>query len=348
MTTYEVDLRSDTLTQPCVQMRRRMAEAEVGDSMFGEDPSVKALEEKVASHFGMASGLFVPSGTMSNQIAIALATKPGETILCEELSHFYLYESGATAALSGAQFEVVESFSVDQISSKLRPASDFHSKTTAAIFENTHNEKGGDARCDAQTKSTIDAIKQFDLFAHLDGARIWNAACAFGVHEKDLAKGFDTVSVCFSKGLSAPVGSMLLLGDNALLPRARHFRKRFGGAMRQAGILAAAAEVGFEVVRLMLNEDHRRCSEMRGFLQNEGFELKPIGRSTNMIYFRRPGVNGEMLSSILNAQSIGCFSMSDQYVRFVFHRDIDDLRLKLAKDKIKQSMPKILSAGGKS
>lgn len=338
MNNFVCDLRSDTVTQPCEIMRQIMANAPVGDAMFGEDPSVNELEKEVCSYFGFEHGLFVPSGTMSNQIAIGVHTNPGETIISEESSHFYLYESGATSALSGASFETLPDLEGDNFKHKVRPKSPHHSKTSLMIYENTHNEKGGDARDESQTRLAIENADKFNLKKHLDGARIWNAASALSVEENTLTKGFDSASVCFSKGLGAPMGSMLLINGATEFEKAAHLRKRFGGAMRQVGILASGALYAFQNNRQRLKEDFQKRVEMQTFLQSEGFEFKKINRPTNMLYFKHAKYNSEVLHKKLLENGIGCFLLSEDYIRFVFHKDITSESLKACVDKVKLSL----------
>lgn len=316
------DFRSDTVTLPCDNMRSEMFKAVVGDAMFGEDPSVNHFENKLASDLGFAKALFVPSGTMSNQIAIALHTKPGETILGEEFSHFYLYESGATSALSGVQMETVTHFSEETVSLRIRPNSMVHSQTSLMIFENTHNEKGGDARDCGQTKNFLDLADKFKMKKHLDGARIWNAAAATGETVKDLVAGFDSVSVCFSKGLGAPVGSALLLRHASDYDRALHIRKRLGGAMRQVGFLAIAAEYAYLNNQTQLIEDHKKREHAENILKGLGCELKEIGRPTNMVYFKHPDFDSVRLHKSFENVGVGCFLLSGGFIRLVMHRDI--------------------------
>lgn len=334
--TYKIDLRSDTVTTPCAGMRKAMAEATVGDSMFGEDPTVNAFESKIAELFNCEKALFVPTGTMSNQIAIGTLTSPGETILCEDLSHFYLYESGATSSLSGVQFETVAEFSGQEVCSKIRTNPLYHAKTSLFIFENTHNEKGGGARSSSQTSANLGLIKQSapGLFTHLDGARLWNAAVACGDSLSDLSKGFDTVSVCMSKGLGAPVGSVLLLKDKETYEFAQHYRKRLGGAMRQAGILAAACDFAMSHNFDRLAEDHEKRALLSEYLVEGGFEQKDIKTPTNMIYFKHRESPSQMVIDRLIEQGIGCFLLSGGYIRFVTHKDVSFEQIKSCREKI--------------
>jgi threonine aldolase len=331
MTKKEIaDFRSDTVTKPCESMRKAMAQAEVGDSMFGEDPSVSELEDKVSSELGFDYGLYVPSGTMSNQIAIGVHTSPGETIIAEESSHFYLYESGATSALSGAQFEVVPDLENEAVKAKIRPKFFAGSKTSLFIYENTHNEKGGDARSKERTQRALSMVDGYGLTKHLDGARIWNAASALKCSEKDLAEGFDSASVCMSKGLGAPVGSLLLINGSDKFEKAVHLRKRFGGSMRQAGILAKACLYAYENNRSRLLEDSEKSGEMQNFLESFGFQFKDITCPTNMLYFKRDDLDSDNLAAKLNEVGIKCFKMSEDFIRFVFHKDINSEAMKVA------------------
>jgi len=332
-----VDLRSDTVTKPCSAMRKVMASAEVGDSMFGEDPNVNKLEKTLCEHLGFQHALYVPSGTMSNQIAIGVHTIPGETVLAENLSHFYLYEAGATSTLSGVQFETIDDISDDlAIKSHIRPEFFAGSRTSLFVFENTHNEKGGDARSAAQTSFIMETLREFKLSKHLDGARIWNASCSLQCDDKDLVVGFDSASVCMSKGLGAPIGSVLLLNDDEKYRKALHLRKRFGGAMRQAGVLAAACTFAFENNRSRLTEDHKMREDLEAFLVNLNFKLKPISCTTNMIYLKAPLEARKNFFENLNQSGIYCFKMSEGYIRFVLHKDISLTQIDFAKKIIEQ------------
>jgi len=261
-----IDLRSDTVTRPTPAMREAIAKAEVGDDVFGEDPTVRALEEEVATLVGKEAALFVSTGTMGNQLAIAVHTRPGEEVIVGEGAHVVHYESGAGPALSGVQFAFAGTggfFDEAELEERIQPAAYWCPKTSLVCLENTHNRAGGRVFPQDKVERVAKAARARGLALHLDGARIWNAAVATKKSVQELAAPFDTVSICFSKGLGAPVGSALV-GSRAHIERARHLRKRWGGAMRQSGILAAAALYAVRHHRDRIADDHanaRRFAE---------------------------------------------------------------------------------------
>src|SRR4051794_22612726 len=245
-----VDLRSDTVTQPTPGMRRAMADADVGDDVYGEDPTVNALEERVAALFGHEAALFVPSGTMGNQIGMRLVCEPGQEVLCDADAHVVTYEMGAAAAIFGISTRTVVSaggrLDADQLIAQVRPKTDWHLTATAAIaVENSHNRGGGLVQPLDQLQRLWDWSRTADVAVHLDGARIWNAHAASGVPLDAYGRLADTASVCFSKGLGAPVGSVLV-GSADRIATGRLWRKRLGGGMRQVGVLAAACHYALD------------------------------------------------------------------------------------------------------
>ena len=253
-----VDLRSDTVTRPTPAMREAMARAEVGDDVFGEDPTVSALEEEVARLTGKEAALFVSSGTMGNQLAIACLTRPGDEVIVGEGAHPILFECAAGAALSGVQFAAAGRgglFTADEMEALVQPPNYWSPRTSLVCVENTHNRAGGRVFPQAEVRAIVERARARALAVHLDGARIWNASVATGLAVDVLAAPFDTVSVCFSKGLGAPVGSALC-GPRATIERARRFRKMWGGGMRQVGILAAGALYALQHHRARLVDDH--------------------------------------------------------------------------------------------
>lgn len=242
-------------------MRDAISRAEVGDDVFGEDPTVKALEAEVARLTGKEAALFVTSGTMANQLAIALQTRPGDEVIVGEGAHVYFYESGAGAALSGVQFAVAGAgglFDAAAMRERIQPRAHWSARTALVCVENTHNRAGGRVFPQADAEAVAEAARGCGLAVHLDGARLWNASAATGIDVASLAAPFDTVSVCFSKGLGAPAGSALC-GSRRLVEEARFFRKRWGGGMRQSGILAAGALFALEHHRERLREDHYKA-----------------------------------------------------------------------------------------
>jgi threonine aldolase len=289
-----IDLRSDTITQPTPAMRDAMAAADVGDDVFGEDPTVRELEAETAALLGKEAALFTVSGTMANQLAIRSHTEPGDEILVEANAHLYYYEGGAPAALSGVMCRCLQGdrgvFSGAEVESALRPADSHFPRTRLVCLENTHNRGGGKIWPLHRIEEVAGAARRHGLQLHLDGARLWNAAAATGIAESQWAAPFDTVSVCFSKGLGAPVGSALV-GSKELLARARRFRKMFGGGMRQAGIIAAGALFALRNHRARLAEDHANAKALaEGIGRCQGFEVAPCEVETNMVRFRLPGV----------------------------------------------------------
>jgi len=253
-----VDLRSDTVTRPSAAMRLAMANAEVGDDVFGDDPTIHALQERVADLIGTEAALFVPSGTMANQIALRAQTRPGDSIILGVDSHCWKHESGALAALGGMQTAVVGTdgtFTGADVRAAYKGDDPYQSPTKLVEVENTHGATGGTVWDRTRLADVVQTAKHLGLALHLDGARLWNAAVASGVTEKELAAGFDTVSVCLSKGLGAPIGS-LVCGSKPLVKACHRLRKMQGGGMRQAGILAAAGMFALEHNRPRLHEDH--------------------------------------------------------------------------------------------
>ncbi len=327
MTTKTIDLRSDTVTKPTEDMRKVMANAEVGDDVYGEDQSINAFEQVIADFLGKEAALFTPSGTMANQIAINLHTLPGDTIICEQDSHVYLYEAGAAAALSGVQFSQIpwqELWSNEAIDHACKP-NDMHAPTsTLLVVENTHNRGGGRPTTSENCQRIVEKARRLNLSTHCDGARIWNAAAAFNESETDLVKGFDTVACCFSKGLGAPVGSVLA-GPRDLIERGRKVRKRFGGAMRQAGILAAAAQHAFEKHRPLLKDDHQRCSELISFIKDiDRFPLQVPETPTNMLYFYADPKSYPTLTEHFRNRQILFSGFGNGWYRIVFHLQVND------------------------
>ena len=238
-----IDLRSDTVTKPTTEMRKAIAEAEVGDDVHHEDPTVLRLEEKTAAILGKEEAVFMPSGTMTNQVGLRTHTQPGDEVILEAQAHIYYYEGGGPAALSGASCRLIPGdhgvFTADQLVKSLRKPDVHHPITRLVCLENTHNRGGGRIYPLEEIRKIGAVCREHDLSLHLDGARLWNASVALGKPEAELVSDFDSVSVCFSKGLGAPVGSALA-GSKAFIQRARHFRKMFGGGMRQAGMAAIA------------------------------------------------------------------------------------------------------------
>jgi threonine aldolase len=261
-----IDLRSDTITVPTPAMREAMAAAEVGDDMFGEDPTVAKLEARVAELLGKEAAMFAPSGTMVNQLALRAHTEPGDEVILDGNAHIYYYEGGAPAALAGVMCRCLPGvrgiFTAADLEAVLRPADQHFAPTRLVCLENTHNRGGGKIWPQELVREIGTLTRERGIRLHLDGARLWNAAVARGISERELAAEFDSVAVCFSKGLGAPVGSALC-GSREFIQRARRFRKMFGGGMRQAGIIAAGALHALEHHRGRLAEDHANARVAR-------------------------------------------------------------------------------------
>jgi threonine aldolase len=281
-----IDLRSDTVTRPTAEMREAMARAAVGDDVYGEDPTVLELEEEIARITGKEAGLFVPSGTMGNQLGIATQTRPGDDVVVGEGAHVVFFESGAGAALSGVQFSVVGKggmFGPDEVEAALHPRADWTPRTSLVAIENTHNRAGGRVWETSAARAVADRAHARGLAAHLDGARIWNASVASGVDVATLCAPFDTTSVCFSKGLGAPVGSAFC-GPKELVAEARRLRKRWGGGMRQAGILAAGALHALAHHRARLADDHANARALaEGLARTAGTRVDVATVETNIV-----------------------------------------------------------------
>jgi threonine aldolase len=285
-----IDLRSDTVTTPTDGMRKAMARAEVGDDVYGEDPTVNQLQDMAAALLGKRAALFVPSGTMANQLAIRSQTQPGQEVIVESKCHIVRYEQGAAGALAGVQLHWVTGergiMTADQVETAIRPK-DAHSIPTALIcLENTHNAGGGTI----YPLSTIEKIRavaaKHGVPMHLDGARLFNAVAATTLPPASYAQHFETVSMCLSKGLGAPVGSLLISSDPQIIDRARRFRRMYGGAMRQAGILAAAGIYALEHHVARLKDDHDHAKKLARLLQQiPSVQIAPQHVETNIVIF---------------------------------------------------------------
>jgi threonine aldolase len=336
-----IDLRSDTVTRPTAAMRAAIASAEVGDDMFGEDPTVRRLEEVVATRLGKAAALLVPSGTMANQLALRCHTQPGDDVLCSDGAHIKWYEAGAAAALAGLQLVTVGRggfFHVSDLYASYQPErTDQASPPNRLLcFENTHNRGGGSIWPMQQLYEVAAAARQLGMKLHLDGARLWNAAVALGVPDAEIAAPFDTVSVCLSKGLGAPVGS-LLCGPIDTIHRARRYRRMYGGSMRQAGILAAAGIYALSHHYQRLAEDHhnaRRIAEMLSDLPN----VHVIAPQTNILLFdlSLPLPDAAELTSRLKAQGVLVAPFGPRRIRLVTHLDVDHHACEQAGQRIRQ------------
>jgi threonine aldolase len=306
-----IDLRSDTITKPTAGMREAICRAEVGDAVFGDDPTVLALQERVAGILGKEAALYMPSGTMTNQVAVRTHTEAGDEIMLDASAHIYYYEAGAPAALSGVMCRLLQGkrgiFTADDVRSALRLGDVHFAPTRLICIENTHNRGGGSIWPVEVIAGIAELAMENNLKMHMDGARLWNASVATGIPEAEYAQFFDSVSVCFSKGLGAPVGSALA-GSAEFINRARRFMKQFGGGMRQAGVIAAGALYALENHRDRLAEDHDNAKILaEGLSDIPGIEIDVSTVETNIVIFRLKGVNP--VEFFLNAHKAGVYML---------------------------------------
>jgi len=322
-----IDLRSDTVTKPSEKMRAAMAAAEVGDDVYSEDPTVNRLEEQAAEIFGREAALFVPTGTMGNVIGIRLHTQHGQEVICEARSHVLDWEMGMIAAFAGCQVRTVAAergiLTWGHIAPAIAPAIYYRAQTGLICVENTHNMAGGTVTPLAVLEEIWAGAKQAGLPVHLDGARVFNAAAALGTSVADLTRGFDTVMFCLSKGLGAPVGSMLV-GSKELIARARSIRKALGGGMRQAGILAAAGLIALEDGPWRLVEDHRNARLLaEAVAESPKAEIDLDTVQTNIVIFRLIDGGAAEFVAGLQAKGVLASAIGSHAVRFVTHLDVD-------------------------
>lgn len=324
-----IDLRSDTVTLPTDGMRKAMARAEVGDDVYGEDPTVNRLQEMAASLLGKRAALFVPSGTMANQLAIRSQTQPGQEVIVESKAHIVRYEQGAAGALAGVQLHWVPGergiMTAEQVEAAIRPKDPYSIPTALICIENTHNSGGGTI----YPLSTIEKIRtvavKHGIPMHLDGARLFNAVAATTLPPASYAQHFETVSLCLSKGLGAPVGSLLISSNQQIIDRARRFRRMYGGAMRQAGILAAAGIYALEHHVMRMKDDHDHAKKLARLLQQiPSVQIAPQHIETNIVIFdivdhrRAPA---EIVAA-LKAQGVLINAIGGQSYRAVTHLNI--------------------------
>lgn len=329
-----VDLRSDTVTRPTKAMRQAMADAEVGDDVYGEDPTVKRLEQRVAELLGTEAALFVPSGTMANQLALRVLVKPGEEVLIGADAHCWAFESGALAALAGAQTQVLPGdgrFTAAAVRKAYKGDVTWLSPTTVVAVENTHNMGGGTIWDRGELAAVIAAARELGMALHLDGARLWNAAAALGVPERDLAAGFDTVSVCLSKGLGAPVGS-LVCSTTARIKACRRARKMYGGAMRQVGLLAAAGLHALDHHRARLADDH-----VHARLLADRLGLDPATVETNVVMIPLE-VPAARVSELCGQRGVRINAAGASRLRAVTHLDVDRAGIERAAEVIREAI----------
>jgi len=343
-----IDLRSDTVTQPTPEMRQAIAQAPVGDDVLGDDPTVNELEATVAALLGKEAAVYMPSGTMTNQVALRTHTEPGDEIILESQAHIYFYEAGAPAALSGAMCRLIEGdrgiFTAADLKAALRPHNDHYPLTKLVCLENTHNRGGGSIFPLKLIQDIAQVCHTHDLRLHLDGARFWNACVATGTTAADYAAPFDTVSVCFSKGLGAPVGSALV-GSQDLMRRARRFRKMFGGGMRQAGIIAAGALYAVQHHRDRLADDHANAQRLAQGLQRiDGIGINLADVETNLVYFTTPEtIPAEQLASRLAERGVGILPTGTYKLRAVTHLMVSQIDIDEALNRIEAVMRELRS-----
>lgn len=328
-----LDLRSDTVTKPSEAMRKAMYDAEVGDDVFKEDPTVNKLEEYAADLLGKEAALFVTSGVMGNQICLNVLTNPGDEVICERDAHIFNYESGSPAALSGIQLFPIEGkygvITPEQVEPLIRPSSAYYMPRTKVIeVENTHNRASGAIWPIENIIALKTLVKKYNLFYHLDGARIWNASVASGISVKEIASHFDTVSCCLSKGLGAPVGS-IIAGTKEFIIEAYRKRKAWGGGMRQAGILAAAGLYALHNNIERLNEDHIKAQYLAERINsNPNLEIDMKAVQTNILLFHPKTVSVEKGKKLCREKGLLLSVGKIDLVRAVTHMDvtIDDIK----------------------
>jgi threonine aldolase len=346
-----IDLRSDTVTKPTPAMRRAMAEADVGDDVYGDDPTVNRLEAKTAELLGKEAALFVPSGTMANQIGIGVHTQPGDELLCSTTSHVYVWEAGGIARLWGVTARTFAGdgglLSVDQLRTAIRPDDDVHYvRTRLVCLENTHNRGGGRIHAITSIAEIARWAREHNLAMHLDGARLMNAVVGSGLPAHEWARYFDTVSICFSKGLGAPIGSALA-GSHDAISHARRLRKLLGGGMRQVGVIAAAALYALEHHVDRLSEDHAHAYILAdAFATTEGFALESGPVETNLVWV---AVNPTMgtaadVAAYLRSRGIIVSVLAPQIIRVCTHLDVTTEQVQYAARVIREIEPAMISA----
>lgn len=323
-----VDLRSDTITKPTAAMLEAMHQAEVGDDVFEEDPSINKLESMVANMFGREAAIYSPSGTMSNQIGIKVHTQPGDEVICEQTAHVYQYEGGGIAFNAGCQVKLIEGnfgrINAAQVEAAIN-ADDVHKASTRLVcLENTANRGGGSCYDFKEIERIREVCDRHQLKLHLDGARLFNALVAKNEQATEYGRVFHSISVCLNKGLGCPMGS-LLIGDKEMIKKARRIRKVFGGGMRQAGYMAATGIYALEHHIGRLEEDHRRAAHIASLISNTSFCESLLPVETNIILFNtKKGMPAKQVAGIFEEHGVRVIAMSPTQVRLVFHLDITD------------------------
>jgi len=338
-----IDLRSDTVTRPTPAMRKAMAEAIVGDDVFSEDPTVNRLQERVAELLGKEAALYVPSGTMGNQVCLAVLTRPGDEVLLDADAHILNFEGGAPSLLSGVQLRTLKGdrgrITAEQVKSSLRGSASHIAPATVVALENTHNRGGGSVYDLRELARIRDVARENKLSVHLDGARIWNAAVAGNCSEKEIAQYADCVQCCFSKGLGAPVGSAVA-GSKEFVQRAHRYRKLFGGGMRQAGIIAAGALYALDHHRARLIEDHAHAQQLARYLMDSGeFDIEmPIQSNILMVTITKSSVSAPELSQRCARDGVLFFPEGQRRLRLVAHLDVPGAALKPAAETLLKNL----------
>ncbi len=343
----QIDLRSDTVTKPSEEMRAVIASAPVGDDVYGEDPTVNALEEKVANLFGKEAALFCTTGSLANQLSIRLLVSPGEELITETNSHIVRAELGAAAVFSGITTRTWAAdrglLKAEDVLNIVKPNSGpYLVSTTAIAIENTHNFGGGTVQPLSEIKILREESKKLGLKMHMDGARIWNAHIASGISLSEYGKHFDTLSVCLSKGLGAPIGS-LMLGSKELISKARPWRKRYGGGMRQVGLIAAAGDYALDNNLKLLVKDHLRAKEIAKLIEDIAPDLinsETVETNIVGLDLSRYQISAEELAIQLKQAGILTSALGPKYLRLVTHFDITDKDI----EKIKSIIPKLLKS----
>jgi len=343
-----IDLRSDTVTKPTPAMREAMMKAEVGDDVYLEDPTVNKLQETAAAIFKREASLFVPSGTMGNEIAIHILTQPGQEVILEEGSHIFDYELSTMAIFSGVLARPIKDrrgiIDPEEIKRAIRPKAYYISPTGLICLENTHNRGGGSIYPLELSEAITSLAGSEGIPIHLDGARIFNAAVAMNREVSELTKGFDTIMFCLSKGLSAPIGSMLV-GSKELIEKARIARKMLGGGMRQVGVLAAAGLVALETMVDRLKTDHQNATLLaEGIFKIEGLRVDPSTVETNIVIFHLNGlkVDAQEFARQLSLKGLLCHPIGHLTLRMVTHKDVSREDILKALDKMETVCAKLL------
>lgn len=339
-----IDLRSDTVTKPTKGMMKAMMEAQVGDDVFHEDPSINALQKELAAMFSQEAGLFCPSGTMANQIAINVHTRPGDEVICDRLSHIYNYEGGGIARNSGASVRLIHGnsgrFTANDVASEVNPSDSYYARTSLVCVEDTCNKGGGEYYNVSELKKIGRKCKELGLAYHLDGARVFNALVETGDSTESYGAMFDSISICLSKGLGTPSGSVLL-GSKEFIKEAHRARKAMGGGMRQAGIFAEAGRYALKHHVDRLKVDHANARRLAEVLVNCPYVMDVTPAKTNIVIFRlREGLTADRFMKVAGEAGILCLPFGPDKVRFVTHLDVSDEQI----DMVCRQLPELSMA----